>query len=490
MSHAKELFLDHAATTPVHPDAVGLMLPFFGNHFGIPSSPSGLGRRSKRAVDEARSRVSALINALPAQVVFTSGGTEANNLAVLGAAFAGRKKGNHIVTTAVEHASVLNACRHLETRGFRVSILPVDDQGRVDPEQVREALCDETILISVMHASNETGTIQPVEEIGAMARERGIVFHFDAVQSAGKVSLDVRSLHVDLLSISSHKLYGPKGAGALFVADPDAIEPVIFGSGQERGIRPGTLNVPCVAGFGLACSIAQRDLENNGVLMTSLRESLEQQVANRITGVKVNGAGAPRLPHISSLSFLGVTADDLAAHLDAANIVVSSRCSPGIEGHEMPPALVALGLDREYAPGTVRLSLGWENKEKQIRRAVESLADAIESLRGFAAASKGKDVTVFTFPDRENATASQESLSGAGLAFSLAAGPRDLAHGSCSSIALACLSKDQTKVGALLGESGVTIAGMHKTRDDDRPMKKKELEFWDKVERIKKGLQS
>jgi cysteine desulfurase len=490
MSHAKELFLDHAATTPVHPDAVGLMLPFFGNHFGIPSSPSELGQRPRRALEEARSRAAALINASPAQVVFTSGGTEANNLAVLGAASAGRKKGNHIVTTAVEHASVLNACRHLETRGFRMSILPVDDQGRVDPEQVREALCDDTILISVSHASNETGTIQPVEEIGAMARERGIIFHCDAVQSTGKVSLDVRTLPVDLLSISSHKLYGPKGAGALFVADRDAIEPVIFGSGQEHGIRPGTINVPCVAGFGLACSVAQRDLENNGVLMTSLRESLEQQTVNRIAGVKVNGADAPRLPHISSLSFRGVPADDLAAYLDAVHIVVSSRCSPGIEGHEMPPALAALGLEKEYASGTIRLSLGWENKEKQIRRAVKSLADAVESLRGFAAASRDKDVTMFTFPDRENAAAALKSLSGAGPAFSLAARPRDLAHGSCSSIALACLSKDQTKVGALLGESGVTIAGLHKTRDDDRPMKKKEREFWDKVERIKKGLPS
>jgi len=488
MSHAKELFLDHAATTPVHPDVAGLMLPFFGNHFGIPSSPSGLGQRSKRAVDEARSRVGSLINASPAEIVFTSGGTEANNLAVLGAAFAGRKKGNHIVTTAVEHASVLNACRHLQTRGFRVSVLPVDDQGRVDPGQVRQSLCDDTILISVMHASNETGTIQPVEEIGAMAREQGIVFHCDAVQSAGRALLDVRALHVDLLSISSHKLYGPKGAGALFVANQDAIEPVIFGSGQEQGIRPGTLNVPCVAGFGLACSIVQRDMENNGVLMASLRESLEQQVMNRITGVKINGAGAPRLPHISSLSFLGVSADDLAAHLDAANIVMSSRYSPGIEGHEMSPALAALGIEREYASGTIRLSLGWENKEKQIRRTLESLTGAIESLRGFAAASRGKDVTMFTFPDRESAIAAQEGLSGSGLVFSLAARPRDLAHGSCSSMALACLSKDHTKVGTLLGESGVTIAGMHKTRDEDRPMKKKEREFWDKVEQIKKGL--
>lgn len=490
MSHAKELFLDHAATTPVHPDAVGLMLPFFGNHFGVPSSPSGLGRRAKRAVGEARSRVASLINASPAEVVFTSGGTEANNLAVLGAASAGRKKGNHIVTTAVEHPSVLNACRHLETRGFRVSVLPVDDQGRVDPGQVRETLCDDTILISVMHASNETGTIQPVEEIGAMARERGIVFHCDAVQSAGKVLLDVRALHVDLMSVSSHKLYGPKGAGALFVGNRDAIEPVLFGSGQEQGIRPGTLNVPCVAGFGLACSIAQRDLENNSVLMASLRESLEQQVANRITGVKINGAGAPRLPHISSLSFRGISADDLAAHLDAVNIVVSSRYSPGIEGHEMPPALAALGLEKEYASGTVRLSLGWENKEKQIRRTLESLAEAIESLRGFAAASQGKDVTMYTFPDRESAAAAWKSLRGSGFAFSLAARPRDLAHGSCSSIALACLSRDQIKVGALLGESGVTIAGMHKARDEDRPMEKKEREFWDKVERIKKGLPS
>lgn len=482
MSHAHDLFLDHASTTPAHPDVVGLMLPYFGNHFGIPSPFTNLGIKARDALEEARLRVAALLGAKPDEIVFTSGATEANNLAVLGAASAGRGRGRHLVVSAVEHSSVLNVFRHLETQGFEVSRIDVDDSGRIDPARVREALRDDTILVSVQHANHETGVIQPVEEIGAMAREKGVLFHCDAVQSAGRVHLDMNALQADLASLSSHKIYGPKGVGALYIRTGTGIDPAMFGSGQERGLRPGTQNVACIAGFGLACSIALRDMESNSVLVTSLRESLEQQVTTHITGVRVNGSGAARLPHISSISFKGTRADALAAHLDALGIVVSPRSRSG----ELSPALTALDLDPEYAPGTVRVSLGWENKERQVRRTVEVLEKAVARVRAFARASRDHDVTVFTFPDRKDAADAIKRLEESDTAISLVPRPTELMHGSCSATALACLSSDQAEVGAILGEAGIALAGMHKNRPPEHPMHRKARDFWDKVEQIRK----
>ncbi|MFY9396937.1 MAG: cysteine desulfurase family protein [Desulfomonilia bacterium] len=482
MSHEHGIFLDHASTTPAHPDVVGLMLPFFGNHFGIPSLLTSGGIKARNALEEARQRVAALLGAKPGEIIFTSGATEANNLAVLGAVSAGRNRGRHLVVSAAEHASVLNIFRHLETRGFEVSRVEVDNSGRVDPERVRQSLRDDTILVSVQHANQETGAIQPVEEIGAMARERGILFHCDAVQSAGRVRLDMDTLQADLATISSHKLYGPKGAGALYIRSGTEIDPVIFGSGQERGLRPGTQNVACIAGFGLACSIALQHLESNSVLVTSLRESLEQQVTTRITGVRVNGSGVERLPHISSLSFEGVRADALAAYLDALDIVVSPRSTSGGPS----PALAALGLDPEHAAGTVRVSFGWENKEREVRRTVEALERAAARARSFTRASRDRDVTVFTFPDREDAVHALERLDETDIDFSPVAKPAELMYAPCSAIALACLSSDQAEVGAILGEAGIALAGMHKPRPLERPLSRKARDFWDKVEQIRK----
>lgn len=486
MSHGKELFLDHAATTPVHPDVVGLMLPYFGNHFGIPASSSELGQRSRRAVEEARSRAAALINAEPGEIIFTSGGTESNNLALLGAASAGRRQGRHIVTSTGEHPSVLYACRHLEDLGFQVSYISVDDQGRIDPEKVLGALREDTILISIMHGNHETGTIEPVEEIGAVAREKGIPFHCDAVQSAGKIPIDMKSLPIDFLSVSSHKLYGPKGIGALFIRKGAKIDPVLFGSGQDQSIRPGTVNVPGIVGFGLACSIAQRDLENNGILITSLRESLEQQVTSRINGVRINGSCASRLPHISSMSFSRVQADNLAAHLDAVDIIVSSMDAQASDSHEPTVASSEVQPQQEYAQGTIRLSIGWENKEREIRRTVDRLEEAVKNIRKFSGVSRGGEVTVFTFPDKDNAAAALEVLHGSKIAFSLVSKPRELMQAACSNISLACLSTDRAEVGSILGEKGIAIAGMHAARPMEKPMKKKERDFWEKVGQIKK----
>ncbi|HON60422.1 MAG: Cysteine desulfurase [Deltaproteobacteria bacterium ADurb.BinA179] len=486
MSHGKELFLDHAATTPVHPDVVGLMLPYFGNHFGITTSLSELGRTSRRAVEEARCRAAALIDAAPEEIIFSSGATESNNLAIIGAASSLSGRGKHIITSTGEHPSVINACRHLERRGFEISYVSPDAQGKIDPALIADALRNDTILISIMHASHETGVVQPVEEIGALARERGVLFHCNAAQSAGKIPVNTHTLPADLLSFSSHKLYGPKGVGALFVRKGTVIDPVLFGSGQEQGLRPGTVNVPCVAGFGLACVIALRDIENNGILITSLRESLEQQVISRIDGARIHGSGTVRLPHISSISFRGVRGDDLAAYLDAVNIVVSPGSAQSRAWHGQARRSAEVLPEKEGEEGTIRLSIGWENKEKDIRRTVDRLEEAVRRIREFAAASPDGDVTVFTFPDKSNAAAALKALKDEDMVFSPVLKPDELMQALCSNISLACLSRDQARIGSLLGAHGIEIAGMHTAHPMERPMKKKERDFWEKVEQIKK----
>jgi len=482
----KELFLDHASTTPLHPDALGVMLPFFGNYFGMPSSLSDLGLRSRQALDEARSRVARLINAKPHEIIFTSGGTESNNLALLGAARAKGSKGRHVVTSQVEHPSVLGVCRHLEREGFRVTYVPVDDQGRVDPASIKNAVSDETLMISIMHANHVTGTIQPIREIGAIAGERGIIFHTDAVQSVGKVPIDMEELPVDLMSISSHKLYGPKGVGALYIRETAEIAPVIFGSEQERGIRPGAPNIPGIVGFGTACSMALRDLGSNGMLVASLRESLEQQASNRIQGIEVLGSGASRLPHIAHLLIEGVAGNSLAAHLETMGIIVSSGASLH-SGEDHARVLDAMHVGSARIGNTIRLSLGWENKEEEIRRTVDCLEKAVARIRSFSKASDGRELCIFTFPDNGSAASAGDVLESGSIPFSFIEKPRDIMHASCSSIALACLSDDEERAGSVLGEHGIEISARHRMKPYSRVMERKEKEFWKKVELIKKA---
>ncbi len=487
MSHTHQLFLDHASTTPVHPDVLGLMLPYFGYHFGSTGSFYELAQRSKVAVEEARSRVARLIGADPREIVFTSSGTESDNMAILGAAQAHRSRGNHIITSAVEHPAVLHACRHLEHQGFRVTCLPVDKDGLIDPALVEDAINDDTILISIMHANNEVGTIEPIAEIGKIAREKGITFHSDAVQSAGKIAIDVAELNVDLLSIASHKLYGPKGVGALYIRTKTKIAPLLFGSGQEQGLRPGTLNIPGVVGFGMACEVACRDLENNRVQMTALRESLEQQVLQRIPGTSVHGAGAPRLPHISSIAFEGLLADSIGASLDAKDISVSTGSAPTLYGKHVSHVLAAMNVSPELANATVRFSLGWENKEREVRKTLDCLEDSVTRLRDFSKASRSKEVSIFTFPDKAHAVSAHNLLKDRGIPYALTAKPEDIMQLLCAHIALACLSSDQHTIGALLGEHGIDITGTHRLQPQCRTATKKELEFWAKVAEIKKG---
>jgi cysteine desulfurase len=384
------IYFDHSATTPIHPQVLGAMMSLFANHFGNPSSIHREGRLARAAVDDARSRVAALLGADPGEIVFTGGGTEADNLAVLGAAFAQQQGRNHIITSAIEHPAVANACRHLAQCGFAVTFLPVDREGRLNPEEVHRTLTDRTFLISVMLANNEIGTIQPLAEIGALARERGILCHTDAVQAVGKVPVAVAELGVDLLSLAGHKIYGPKGTGALYVRKGTVLAPITFGGHQEGGLRQGTENVPGIVGLGKACEIAGRELESQTAHLTGLRDLLERRIREEIPEVRVNGHGTYRLPHLLSLSFSGLSGEKLVRQLDLRGIAVSagSACAEG--STSISPVLAALGVAREWAAGTVRFSLGRDNREEEIGRAVSILKPLVAKARMAEAGGAGK----------------------------------------------------------------------------------------------------
>lgn len=483
---SKQIFLDHASTTPVQPDVLGVMLPYFGNHFASAGAGYELGQRSKKAVEQARSRVAQLVGAGPAEIIFTGSGTEANNMAVLGAAHALQSRGRHIITSSIEHLSVLNACRHLEKIGFRVTYLPVDENAMVDVSALKEAICDDTILITIMHANNEVGTVEPIKEIGKVAREKGITFHSDAVQSAGKIPVDVDDLNVNMLSFASHKIYGPKGVGALYVRTGTKIEPVLFGSDQERGLRPGSLNVPAIVGFGMACEIAKRDLEANALKVNSSRESLERQILQRIDRSVINASGATRLPHITSVSFQGVQADSLAVTLDAENISVSSGSSLNTSTKHISHVLEAMHVDLLRAHGTLRISLGWENKDREVTKTVNRLEESITRIREFSKSADRSGFCIFTFADKEAAVCAEKVLKDKEILFTLTSKPETIMQFTGSSIALACMSTDRQAIGGILGEHGIEITGAHTIRPQCKTTTKKEQEFWAKVEEIKK----
>ena len=383
------IYLDHSATTPIHPQVLGAMMSFFANHFGNPSSIHREGRLARGAMEVARARVATLIGASPEEIVFTGGGTEADNLAVLGAAFAERQGRNHVITSAIEHPAVGNACRHLAERGFAVTFLPVDGYGRVNPEDVRRAVTDKTFLISVMQANNEVGTIQPLRAIGEITRERGLLFHADAVQAAGKIPVSVTELGVDLLSIAGHKIYGPKGTGALYIRKGTTLAPITFGGHQEGNLRHGTENVPGIVGLGMACEIAARDLADQTVHLRGLRDLLEAKILEEIPDVRVNGHRTERLPHLLSLSFAGVSGEKLVRQLDLRGIAVSagSACAEGAT--HVSPVLTALGIPEELAAGTVRFSLGRDNREEEIGRTVSIVKTLVGKGRAVAAGSDG-----------------------------------------------------------------------------------------------------
>ncbi len=379
-----KVYLDHNATTPVHPEVVKVMLPYFGERFGNPSSVHSFGQEARHALDEARSAVAAAIGARSDEIVFTSGGTEADNLAVAGVASALAGKGRHIITSKIEHHAVLGTCQHLASAGFEVTEVPCGADGVVDPESVTQAVRKDTVLITIMHANNETGVVQPVEDIGRIALERGIVFHADAVQSLGKLPLDVNALGVNLMSVSSHKIYGPKGVGALFVKRGTPLAPITFGGHHERKRRAGTENVSGIVGFAKAVELATTDLEATQARVLRLRRKLEERVLAAVAHVRLNGHPTKRLPSTASICFEFIEGESLVLSLDMEGIAVSSGSACTSGSSEPSHVLLAMGVPAAIAQGSVRFSLGAENTESEVDHVLEVLPGIVERLRAMS----------------------------------------------------------------------------------------------------------
>ncbi|CDG65243.1 hypothetical protein MBMB1_1142 [Methanobacterium sp. MB1] len=380
-NHSKLIYLDHSATSPLDPEVWGAMKPYFNQSFGNASTLYALGREARSAMETARKQVASLIGAQPDEIYFTSGGTESDNMAIKGTALHLKNKGNHIITSSIEHPAVLETCKHLENEGFRVTFLPVNKDGILSLRDMEEAITSETILITVMHANNEIGTIQPVAEIGALAREKGIYFHTDAVQSVGKIPVNVEDMNVDLLSISSHKLYGPKGVGALYIRKGVQIQPLIHGGGHERGMRPGTENIPGIVGLGKACQIAEENLEPTIKYVTQLRNQLIKGVLETVDDVQLNGHPIKRLPGNAHFSFKNVRGEPLTFLLDAKGVDVSTGSACSTKKMEPSHVLRAIGLDEEAANGSLRITLGKENTDKDIDLTIKNIKLAVEKLR-------------------------------------------------------------------------------------------------------------
>ena len=375
------IYLDHAATTPVSKAVLDAMLPFFTECPGNASAVYATGREARKAVEEARKQVAAAIGAEPREILFTGGGSESDNQAVKGTAFALMDKGKHIITTAVEHPAVLNSCSWLEKQGFEVTYLMPDREGWIDPEKARQAVRKDTVLISVMAANNEIGTIEPVAEIGQIAREKGVVFHIDAVQAVGAMPVDVNAWNADLLSLSAHKFNGPKGVGALYIRRGTRIDSLIHGGEQERGLRAGTENTAGIVGLGKAIEIAAATLEENAEKTRRLRDRLTEGILSSVPDAFLNGPKEGRLPNNCSVRFGRIDGEALLLRLDLAGIAGSagSACTAGSQ--EISHVLKAVGLNDEEAKSSLRLTVGPENTEQEIDEAVAAVKDIVADLR-------------------------------------------------------------------------------------------------------------
>jgi cysteine desulfurase len=379
--NVRNVYLDNNATTPVHDEVVNAMLPFYRENFGNPSSSHWASSTVRQAVTSAREQVASLVNCSPAEVVFTSGGSEALNAAIKGIAAARRKNGLHIISTMVEHPAVFNSVRHLEKEGFTATLLKVDMVGMLDPLDLEAAITNETTLISAMYANNETGVIFPILEIGQMAAARGISFVCDTVQAVGKVPISFRDLPVDVITISGHKLHAPKGSGALIIRNGLRIPPLIHGGPQEKSRRAGTENVPGIVGLGKACAIAQSDLDKEGPQIRSLRDYLERGILETIPDVQVNGHPEKRLPNTLNISFKGVYVELLLAEFNQNGVAVSAGSACSAESREVSRVLSAMGLDATTARSTIRFSLGRENTREDIDYVLTLLPPLIKRLR-------------------------------------------------------------------------------------------------------------
>lgn len=380
----RRIYLDHAATTPTHPEVVKAMLPYLTDAFGNPSSIYSYGQEAKGAVEQARAEVAEFIGARSEEIVFTSGGTEADNCALKGVAYASENKGNHIITTSIEHPAVLEACKFLEKRGLRLTCLPVDRYGLVDPGDVKKAITSKTILISVMHANNEVGTIEPLEEIGATAREAGVCFHSDAVQTVGHIPVNVHNLKVDLLSVSGHKFYGPKGVGALYIRKGTKLVSFMHGGEQEKKHRAGTENVPAIVGMGKAVELARQEMDKQIERLADLRDKLIKGLMERIDHIRLNGHPTRRLPNNVNVSVEFVEGESLLLNLDLEGICGSTGSACSSASLEPSHVLLALGLSPEQAHSSLRFTLGRENSEADAERVLDVLPGIVAKLRAMS----------------------------------------------------------------------------------------------------------
>ena len=378
------IYLDYAATTPTDPRVIEAMIPYFNEKFGNPSSIHGYGQEAMEAIDHARQSLSNLIGAKPSEIVFTGSGTEADNTAIKSIGFALRDKGNHIITTCIEHHAVLHTCDFMESQGFEVTVLPVDQYGCVAMSDVENAVKRETILISMMHANNEIGTIQPIAEIGALARKKSILFHTDAVQTVGHLELDVEKMSIDLLSLSAHKFYGPKGVGALYIREGTPFIPFMDGGAQEGGRRSSTYNVPGIVGLGRAAEIAKEEMEEEHVRIAVLRDRLRDHIKNNIGGIHLNGHPEKRLANNLNISVEHAEGEALLMNLDLEGVAASSgsACSSG--STDPSHVLTAINLSNEMARGSLRLTLGRYTTEEEVDRTAEIMKRVVEHLRSLS----------------------------------------------------------------------------------------------------------
>lgn len=379
-----KIYFDHNATTPVLDEVFEAMVPFLKDQWGNPSSIHWAGRGTRKAVEDARERVCALLNCAPLELIFTSSGTEGDNHAIKGLAYAQKNKGNHIITTKVEHPAVLSTCKHLQKEGFEVTYLDVDKDGLISLDELTKAITPKTILISVMFANNETGVLFPIKEIGKIAKEKGVAFHTDAVQAAGKIKIDVQDLNVDLMTISGHKLYGPKGVGALYIKRGTRLVPIIHGGHQERNRRGGTENVPGIVAMGKAAEIAMRDMDKETEHLQMLKERLEKGMIEKIPHIKVNGHPDKRLPNTSNISFEFVEGESLLLNLDMKGIAASSGSACTSGSLEPSHVLVSMGLSHELSHGSVRFSLGKSNTVEEIDYLLEIMPPIVERMRSMS----------------------------------------------------------------------------------------------------------
>ena len=373
------IYLDNAASTQIHGEVLDAMLPYLKEQFGNPSSIHRYGRLGQKAIGKARKEVAKLINAEPSEILFTSGGTESNNTALRGI---GKKNLNsRIITSLIEHDAILEPCKNLEKGGFDVVYLPVDKFGLVDPATLENNLNENTSLVSIMFGNNEVGTIEPISEIAKICRKRNIIFHTDAVQAVGKIPIDVKELGIDLLSMSSHKINGPKGVGALYVKNGISIDPIILGGGQEKGLRSGTENVANIVGFGKACEIARLNLVNNISKMTELRNHLSNKILKEISNVTLNGDPDKRLPNNVHLTFLGVNGEDLLIKLDENGVAASTGSACSVHIQKASHVLQAMGFSHEQITGSLRLTVGISNTIEEMDETVKILKTVVEELR-------------------------------------------------------------------------------------------------------------